>query len=74
MNGFANVQGCTGPLPEFGNGYGCDASVKIRRLTIWGPDMVTGLNKMKNQIFLVFFFIFETGTKEIYKLPVWDML
>lgn len=38
LNGFENVPGCSGPN-ELYNGYVCDKSVKIRRLTIWAPDM-----------------------------------
>ena len=36
LNGFANVPGCSGPHENY-NGYVCD--MKIRRLTIWAPDM-----------------------------------
>ena len=38
LNGFANVPGCQGPDPTY-SGYVCDDSVKIRRMTIWAPDM-----------------------------------
>ena len=38
LDGFANVPGCSGPDPTY-SGYVCDSSVKIRRLTIWAPDM-----------------------------------
>ena len=28
-----------GPLPEYAGGYGCDQNTRVRRLTIWSPDM-----------------------------------
>jgi hypothetical protein len=39
LDGFGQVPGCQGPLELYGGGYACDASVRIRRLEIWGPKM-----------------------------------
>ena len=39
LDGFGQVAGCQGPLEIYGGGYACDASVRIRRLEIWGPNM-----------------------------------
>jgi len=42
LNGFASVKGCSGPLGElWDRSYGCDKSVRVRRLNIWGPNMGT---------------------------------
>ena len=39
LNGFEPLAGCTGPLPFYGKGYGCDLATKARRLNIWSNDM-----------------------------------
>jgi len=39
LDGFGLVPGCTGPLELYSGGYACDASVRVRRLDVWGPDM-----------------------------------
>ena len=43
LDGFGQVAGCQGPLDIYGGGYACDASVRIRRLEIWGPNMAPAM-------------------------------
>eukprot|EP00931_Biecheleriopsis_adriatica_P004358 TRINITY_DN106040_c0_g1_i1.p1 TRINITY_DN106040_c0_g1~~TRINITY_DN106040_c0_g1_i1.p1 ORF type:complete len:1261 (+),score=170.66 TRINITY_DN106040_c0_g1_i1:87-3869(+) len=39
LNGFGKVPGCQKAGQLWDNAYGCDSTVRVRRLNIWGPDM-----------------------------------
>ena len=39
LNGFGDLEGCTGPLNFYGKGYGCDTANRARRMVIWSKDM-----------------------------------
>lgn len=39
LDGFGKVPGCMKTGQLWDNAYGCDNTVRVRRLNIWGPDM-----------------------------------